>query len=70
MRLNKNIEIELNKFKQTNLAVIKKLQQPLNKDNHNSTLNVVDMNRISTSSNNWNKHSRLATTGSGFDTSI
>ncbi len=33
-------------------------------------MNVVDLNRISSTSNNWNKHSRLANTGTGFDTSL
>lgn len=59
LRVNKNIEVELSKFKEVNKQAIKKLQEPM-RDVSNTT---TQMNRTS---GKWSTASRMTATGGGL----
>lgn len=61
MRVNKNIESELAKFKEVNLMAIKKLQEPM-RDVSNSCVPKVNPRK-------WSESSRMTATG-GFENNL
>jgi hypothetical protein len=66
IRVNKNVDAELGRFRDLNLMAMKKLQEPM-RDVANSTHPVLEMTR--NSATKWNNVSRMTATG-GLDSSL